>query len=407
MRKRLTIVGCCVAAVLIAGCAPKEPVPGKQPPAENDSPLKKLRLPDGALLKIKEVSGVAINDAWDKLPDGRTVALFELSNKNGLKARIINYGAALIGFDAPDADGKFADIVLGFDKVEPYTGKSPYMGATVGRYANRIALGKFMLDGKQYELATNNPPNHLHGGTAGYDKVMWKADPFRDGAGAHLRLSYTSPDGEEGYPGAVECEVVYTLTDANELRIEYKATTNAPTPINLTNHTYWNLAGCSAGVTIVNHFLTIHAANYTPTDDTFIPTGEIAPVADTPVDFREPHVIIERIAKIAGTPGGYDHNFVIDGAPGTLRPAATVKDPGSGRVMEVWTTEPGIQFYTGNFLDGTLTGKGGTVYQKNMALCLEAQKFPDSPNKPDFPSSILRPGETYTQTTVHKFSVEK
>jgi len=401
------MAGCCLAAVLLGGCAREDPVPASKSAENEANPMKKMKLRDNVLVKFKEVPGVAINDKWDTLPNGGNVVLFELSNKNGLKARIIDYGAALIGFDAPDADGKFADIVLGFDKAEPYTGKSPYMGATVGRYANRIALGKFTLDGKQYALATNNPPNHLHGGTVGFDKVTWKAEPFRDDAGAHLRFSHTSPDGDEGYPGTVACEVVYSLTDTNELKIEYKATTTAPTPINLTNHAYWNLAGESAGVTILNHLLTLHAANYTPTDDTFIPTGEIAPVADTPVDFREAHAIIERIAKIPGTPGGYDHNFVVDGAPGTLRPAAKVKDVGSGRVMEVWTTEPGIQFYTGNFLDGTLTGKGGAVYQKNMALCLEAQKFPDSPNKPSFPNSILRPGETYTQTTVHKFSVEK
>jgi len=408
MRRRVWMAcACAVAAALIAGCAPKEPAAQGGAGADHESPLEAMKGMSNTAKPMEGVAGVAINEAWDKLPDGRPVALFELSNKNGLKARLINYGAALIGFDAPDADGKFADIVLGFDTVEPYTGKSPYMGATVGRYANRIALGKFTLDGKEYPLATNNPPNHLHGGTVGYDKVMWHAEPFRDDAGPHVRFTYTSPDGEEGYPGAVQCEVVYTLTDTDELRIEYKGTTSAPTPLNLTNHAYWNLAGATAGVTIVNHLLTIHAANYTPTDDTFIPTGEIAPVEGTPVDFREPHAIIERIAQIPGTPGGYDHNFAIDGAPGTLRPAATVKDPGSGRVMEVWTTEPGLQFYTGNFLDGTLTGKGGTVYQKNMAFCLEAQKFPDSPNKPNFPSSIVRPGETYTQTTVHKFRVEK
>ncbi len=407
MRRLRVVAAWCIAAALIAGCSPKEPAPEVDAPGDIYGVFDALSNVGNAFRKLEGVEGVAINDAWDQLPGGQPVALFELSNKNGLKARLINYGAALIGFDAPGVDGKFADIVLGFDTAEPYTGKSPYMGATVGRYANRIALGKFTLDEKNHPLATNNPPNHLHGGTVGFDKVIWQAEPYRDDTGAHLRFSYTSADGEEGYPGAVKCEVTYSLTDADELRIEYKATTSAPTPINLTNHAYWNLAGCSAGVTIFNHLLTIHAANYTPTDDTFIPTGEIAPVEGTPVDFREPHAIGERIAQIAGTPGGYDHNFVIDGAPGALRHAATVKDVGSGRVMEVWTTEPGLQFYTGNFLDGTLTGKGGTVYQKNMALCLEAQKFPDSPNRPSFPSSILRPGETYTQTTVHKFSVEK
>lgn len=382
-----------LAAIFAAGCSPKEES-GAAPGAAVDT---------GQTVE----AGVKINEAWDKLPDGRAVTLFELTNKNGLRARLIDYGAALIGFDAPDRSGTSADIVLGFDKVEPYTGKSPYMGATVGRYANRIALGKFTLDGKEHTLATNNAPNHLHGGAVGYDKVMWKAEPFKGPDGVGVKFSYLSPDGEEGYPGAVECSVRYVLSDANELRFEYEVTANQPTPLNLTNHAYWNLAGANAGVTILNHLLTLKADKYTPTDDTFIPTGELAPVEATPVDFRAPHAIGERIAQIPGTPGGYDHNFVVDGAPGALRHAATVEDPGSGRVMEVWTTEPGLQFYTGNFLDGTLTGKGGTVYQKNMALCLEAQKFPDSPNKPSFPSSLLRPGEKYTQTTVHKFSVKK
>jgi aldose 1-epimerase len=392
MWKRWRVIGLCVAVGLIAGCAPKEQAPGAATGANQTA--------DGS-------AGVRINDTWDTLPDGRAVALIELRNKNGIKARLINYGAALVGLDAPDRKGKFADVTLGFDKVEPYTGKSPYMGATVGRYANRIALGKFTLDGKEYVLATNNAPNHLHGGVVGYDKVIWKAEPFKGKDGVGVKFSYLSPDGEEGYPGAVNCSVTYTLTDANELRFDYEATTDKPTPLNLTNHSYWNLAGCTSGVTILNHLLTLHAATYTPTDDTFIPTGEIAPVAGTPVDFRDARAIGKSIAKIPGTPGGYDHNFVVDGQPGTLRQAATVTDPGSGRVMEVWTTEPGLQFYTGNFLDGTLTGKGGAKYQKNMALCLEAQKFPDSPNKPNFPTSILRPGEMYTQTTVHKFSVEK
>jgi aldose 1-epimerase len=305
-----------------------------------------------------------------------------------------------------------ADVALGFDHVEPYTGASPYIGATVGRYANRIALGKFTLDGQEYRLATNNEPNHLHGGDAGFDKKLWTAEPLgrevlQGGVnGVGVKFTYVSPDGEEGYPGTLTCSVTYTLTDNDELSFDYVATTDKPTVVNLTNHAYWNLAGEASGQTVLDHELTIHAERYTPTDDTFIPTGELAPVEGTPVDFRDAHTIGERIADIPGDPGGYDHNFAIDGENKTLRPAAKVKHPGSGRVMEISTTEPGLQFYTGNFLDGTLTGKGGVAYEKNFALCLEAQTYPDTPNKPNFPSCVLRPGETYRQTTVHKFYTE-
>lgn len=400
MRKAWTAMGVVLAAALIAACAPKEDAPAE---------------PDGAANEESAVDmGVNVHTQqnWDKLPDGRSVNMYTLQVPSGMTAKIIDWGATLVSLEVPDRNGKLEDVTLGFDKAEPYTGASPYMGATVGRYANRIALGKFTLDGQEYTLKVNNPPNSLHGGIAGFDKQMWttsgpKGETIEGGGGsASITFTYTSKDGEEGFPGNVTCSITYTLTDKNELRMEYTATTDKATPINLTNHAYWNLAGATSGLKIVNHVLQINAEKYTPTDDTFIPTGELAPVEGTPVDFREPHAIGERIAEIPGTPGGYDHNFAIDGAIGTLREAAIVKDPGSGRVMKVLTTEPGLQFYTGNFLDGTLTGKDGTVYQKNTAFCLEAQKYPDSPNKPNFPTSIVRPGETYKQTTVHQFSVE-
>jgi aldose 1-epimerase len=400
-------------AVVLAACTPRE-----EEPPEEAAPMSNL---EGAFSEIdlegvkdlaSKVSRLEINENWDTLPDGRTVQLFTLTNANGIKATITDWGATLVSLEVPDRDGNTADIALGFDKVEPYTGASPYIGSTVGRYANRIALGKFTLDGQEYTLATNDAPNHLHGGNAGFDKALWTAEPLRrevlqGGVSAvGVKFTHTSPDGDEGYPGTLTCSVTYSLTDKDELSFDYIATTDKPTVVNLTNHAYWNLAGEASGQAILDHELTIHAERYTPTDDTFIPTGELAAVEGTAVDFREAHVIGERIAQIPGDPGGYDHNFAVDGEIGTLRPAAKVKHPGSGRVMEIATTEPGLQFYTGNFLDGTLTGKGGVVYQKNFAFCLEAQKYPDSPNQPDFPSSVLRPGEMYRQTTVHKFYTE-
>jgi aldose 1-epimerase len=402
----------CAAAAMLAACSPKEPAPEQEEGGGDGSLLENIpdRVPGGDTA-VKQAK-VEVNESWDKLPDGRTVKLFTLTNANGLKATLTDWGATLVSMEVPDRDGNMADITLGFNNVEPYTGASPYIGSTVGRYANRIALGKFTLEGNAFTLATNNAPNHLHGGNAGFDKALWQSEALgrevlQGGvSGVGVRFTHTSPDGDEGYPGALTCSVTYTLTDNNELSFDYVATTDKPTVVNLTNHAYWNLAGEASGQTILDHELTILAQRYTPTDDTFIPTGELAPVEDTPVDFRTPHAIGERIAQIPGDPGGYDHNFVVNGTPGTLRIAAKVKHPASGRVMEIFTTEPGLQFYTGNFLDGSLTGKGGTAYKKNFAFCLEAQKFPDSPNKPDFPTSVLRPGETYRQTTVHKFSAE-
>ena len=343
---------------------------------------------------------------FGKTKDGKTVEIYSLKNSNGLSADIMTYGGTVVSLHVPDKSGKMGDVVLGFDTVAEYEEKSPYFGCITGRYANRIAKGKFMLGGEEYTLATNNEPNHLHGGLKGLDKQVWKASSKETPKGPAVIFTHTSPDGDEGYPGALSMEVTYTLTNDNSLRIDYKATTDKVTVVNLTNHSYFNLGGHGNG-TILDHHLTLYADTYTPTDATAIPIGELAPVEGTPFDFRTATAIGKRI----GSPDtqirygkGYDHNYVVNGAPGTLRRAAVVHDPKSGRVMEISTTEPGIQLYTGNFLDG-LAGKGGKTYVHRGALCLETQHFPDSPNQKSFPSVVLRPGATYTHTTVHKFSV--
>jgi len=271
----------------------------------------------------------------------------------------------------------------------------------VGRYANRIANARFTLDGRTYTLAANDGPHALHGGRKGFDKVVWAAEPVPVPHGVAVRFSYTSPDGEEGYPGNLKARVTYTLTDDNELRMDYEATTDKPTVVNLTNHTYWNLAG---GGAIYDHELTLHADHFTPVDTTLIPTGEIAPVAGTPMDFTRPKPIGRDLKRLTNQPQGYDHNFVLRGGGGKLAPCATIYEPRTGRVLEIWTDQPGVQFYSGNFLDGTLTGKGGRVYRQHHGFCLETQHFPDSPNQPKFPSTVLRPGQVYRTTTVHKFS---
>ena len=344
------------------------------------------------------------------LPDGRAVELFTLTNAHGVEVRVMTYGGIITVLRTPDRAGHLDDIVLGFDNLQGYFGDSPYFGALVGRYANRIANGRFTLDGATYTLAKNNGPNSLHGGLKGFDKVLWTPEPFNNAGGSGVRLTYTSADMEEGYPGALTTHVTYTLTPDDELKVDYEATTTKATPLNLSQHTYWNLHGQGNG-TILDHVVTLDASNTTPVDSTLIPTGAIAPVAGTPFDFRTPTAIGARINQpdqqlIYG--GGYDHNWVIDrdGKTGLVH-AARVLDPTTGRTLDISTDQPGIQFYTGNFLDGTIHGKAGAVYPKRGALALETQHFPDSPNHPNFPSTILRPGETFKSTTVFKFGVAK
>jgi aldose 1-epimerase len=338
---------------------------------------------------------------FGRLPDGTVVEIYKLQNRNGLVAKVITYGALLTEMHVPDRAGKLGDVTLGFDNLQAYLDGHPYFGATVGRYANRIGKGRFTLDGRAYALATNDGPNHLHGGIRGFDKVLWRAEVIEGGSGAAVKFSYTSPDGEEGYPGTLTASVTYTLTDDNELRLDYTATTDQATVVNLTNHAYWNLAGAGS---ILDHLLLLAADHYTPVDDTLIPTGAIDPVRSTPMDFTRLLPIGSRIRQLTNDPQGYDHNYVLNSGGGNLARAARVEEPTTGRVLEIFTTEPGIQFYSGNFLDGTLTGKGGVVYHQHHGFCLETQHFPDSPNQPNFPSVILRPGRAYTQTTIHKFS---
>jgi aldose 1-epimerase len=337
--------------------------------------------------------------------DGAEVRLFELRNIYGVVARLTNYGATLVEMHVPDRDGDLEDVILGFESVEGYqSAANQYFGCTTGRVANRIANGRFRLDENDYQLATNNDPNHLHGGgSRSLDKRVWRAQQSRSLNNSAIEFSYTSPDGEEGYPGELVCKVKYTLTNANELIIEYKATSNQATPVNLTNHAYWNLGGAGSG-SILDHEIQIAAARYTPTNHTLIPTGRIEPVAGTPLDLREATRIGDHIEDLTETPAlGYDHNFVLSESAGSMKLAARLHDPASGRVLEIHTTEPGIQFYSGNFLRGD-SGKRGRVYGHRHALCLETQHFPDSVNQPQFPSVILRPGQTYRHKTVHKFS---
>ena len=344
--------------------------------------------------------------------DGKPIYLYTLTNANGMEVRAMSLGATIVSLRARDRAGVSDDVVLGFDAIEGYLADEPYFGAIVGRYGNRIAKGRFTLDGKTYRLATNNGPNHLHGGVKGFDKVVWDAAPFdRDGQSG-IVFTHTSPDGDEGYPGTLSVTVTYTLTPANELLVDYEATTDKATPVNLTQHSYFNLAGAGSG-DILGHQLTIDADRYTPVDATLIPTGALAPVDGTPFDFRRPAAIGARID--ADDPqihngSGYDHNWVLTAPPAgapALRHAARVEDPKSGRTLDVSTTEPGVQFYTGNFLDGTLTGKSGHVYKRRAGLCLETQHFPDSPNQPNFPSTILHPSERYQSKTVFAFGVTK
>ncbi len=346
------------------------------------------------------------SETFGTTSDGQTVTLFTLTNRNGLVVKVSNYGAALTECHIPDRTGTMADVTLGFSQFSDYQDKNdPFLGVVAGRYANRIAKGRFRLEGVDYELAINNGPNHLHGGKRGFDRRVWQASPLGEGKEG-VRLGYQSPDGEEAYPGNLETTIEYELTDDNEFRMAYRAQTDRATPINLTNHAYWNLAGESSG-SIRDHQLKIEAERYTPVDEHLIPTGEILTVANTPLDFRKARTIGERIDQVGKDPVGYDHNFVLTKEEeGALNLAATVTESRSGRKMEIFTTEPGIQLYTANFLDGTLTGKSGQKYSAHDGLCLECQHFPDSPNHPHFPSTILRPGQEYRQTTLHRFSLD-
>lgn len=346
--------------------------------------------------------------AFGKTDDGREADLYTLHNAAGMTVKISNYGGTVVSLTAPDKAGNFADVVLGMDSLSGYQKGVPYFGALIGRYGNRIANGKFTLDGKTYTLAVNNGPNSLHGGLKGFDKVLWAATPVAGDEPA-LKLAYTAKDGEEGYPGNLSVEVTYTLQKDNALKIDYKATTDKATVVNLTNHSYFNLTG-DPNNDILGHEVTLNADRFLPVDKGLIPTGVLQPVTGTPFDFTKPTVVGKSINDTTNEQiklgGGYDHAWVLSDSSTSLKLAATVHEPTSGRIMEVRTTEPAIQFYTGNFLDGTITGKGGIVYKKRSALCLETEHYPDSPNQPKFPTTVLQPGKTYQTTTVYTFSAK-
>lgn len=371
-------------AVLLAGCGSTD---------QKDS--------KGKLQMVEETFGRV---------DGQEVFLYTLTNAGGMKVAITNYGATVVSLWVPDRQGKLADVVQGFDTLEDYIRyNDSYFGNVVGRYGNRIAGGKFTLDGVEYTLAANDHGNHLHGGLKGFDKVVWNSEPVQKKNATGVKLTYRSKDGEEGYPGNLDVTVTYYLTTANELSIEYAAVTDKATPVNLTNHSYFNLAGQGSG-TILGHVLRIDADRFTVVDKGLIPTGELRPVQGTPMDFTQPMAIGARIDRKEDEQiafgGGYDHNWVLNKKDSSLTKVITLHEPKSGRFMEVLTTEPGVQFYSGNFLDGKHKGKGGKVYNYRYALCLETQHYPDSPNHPDFPSTIVRPGEKYSSQTVYKFSVK-
>ncbi len=349
-----------------------------------------------------------IRAAFGKTTNGTPVDIYTLTNANGIELRAMTYGGIITSLKVPDRSGHVGDIVLGFDTIDSYLKDPPYFGALIGRYGNRIAKGQFTLGGTPYKLATNNGPNHLHGGVKGFDKVLWNATQAEGAEGVSVTFTRTSPDGEEGYPGNLQVSVRYMLTDKNELAIDYRATTDKATPVNLTQHSYFNLAADSGD--ILGHELMLNASRYTPVDDTLIPTGELAPVQSTPFDFQTATPVGARIGadNVQLKNGkGYDHNWVLNRTGPGLQRAALVVEPKSGRTLEIVTTEPGIQFYSGNFLDGTITGKGGQVYKHRTGFCLETQHYPDSPNHPNFPSSILQPGQTYASKTVFRFGVQK
>jgi len=353
-------------------------------------------------MKTQPAKASIVKSSFGQTPDGEAVHQYTLTNAKGSVVKILDFGGMITEVHVPDRNGKPGDVVLGFTNLAPYIERYSSFGAFIGRFANRIAKGQFTLDGKTYTLAVNNGPNHLHGGKKGFNKIVLKAEMQELKNGVALKLSHTSPDGDEGYPGTLRVSVTYTFTDDNELRMDYEATTDKATPINLTNHAYWNL---STNGNILGHELMLAAKSYTPSDDTLIPTGEIKAVKGTPFDFTTPKLIGRDIEQITNTAAkGYDHNFVLDNG-GKLALAARVYDPNSGRVMEVLTDQPGVQLYTANFVNNT-PGKLGQVYEKHSALCLETQHFPDSVNHPNFPSAILRPGEVFRSTTIHRFSVK-
>ncbi len=388
-RRRLTqqmiIVGCLAFAAVLAGCGGHRQ--------------------KGCCLHAKTGMSVVESD-FGVMPDGQRVSLYTLTNAQGAVAKITNYGGIVTELWMPDKDGALDDIVLGYDNLQAYLDRNPFFGCIVGRYANRIGNAQFTLDGTTYSLTANSGDHHLHGGVTGFDKVLWEAKPVKSSDSVGLQLRYLSKDMQEGYPGNLDVTVVYTLTNANELRIDYTATTDKPTVCNLTHHSYFNLAGHGSG-DILGHELMLNADHYTPIDSTLIPTGQIRSVTNTPMDFTQLTAIGRRIDADYDQlryGRGYDHNWVLNKQyNGQMTLAARVCESTSGRVMEIWTTEPGIQFYAGNFLDGTLTGKDGQVYHERYGFCLETQHFPDSPNKSQFPSTVLRPGQLYQTTTIHKF----
>ena len=396
--KQYLVPVACGMMLAIAGCQP-----GKSPSNSTaDSPAP----PDGVETSNNEPPADAKikmkveKSLFGETDDGRKVHIYTCMNANGLVMAVMTYGATIISVEAPDRDGKLANVTLGFSELDGYLKRHPFFGSTVGRYANRIAMGKFTLEGKEYSLATNNAPNHLHGGDKGFDSVVWQAVEIQSDEAVGVRFTYQSKDGEEGYPGNLNVTAVYTLSNDNELKADYQATTDQATPVNLTNHAYWNLAGAGSG-DVLSHRLMLSADEYLPVDDTLIPTGKLAGVKGTVMDFTSPTAIGDRIDQLNGT-GGYDHCYVLGSQDGQLALAARVEEPKTGRVLEVYTTQPGVQLYTGNFLGGT-EDQGG--FDKHTGFCLETQHFPNSPNRPEFPSTILHPDQTYRQTTVFTFSV--